>query len=220
MEAKEKIAIRLDELLQMGEKLLSTRRSTPPNIIGDDRIDSQLGHQWVTSVQNLFVRVFGENSEHYKNFSKLVGKNLTYSPVFSAQGILKAAKDDFEKDQLFDVRQLIEAELFDEFLEQAEYLLEAGYFQPAAVLAGSVLEDGLRKLCQKRNIEISEKPKLDTLNANLAKEGVYSKLVQKRITALADLRNKAAHGQWGEFVKEDVEEMLPAIRRIMEEYLS
>lgn len=220
MEAKEKIAIRLDELLQMGEKLLSTRRSAPANVIGGDRIDSQLGHQWVTSVQNLFVRVFGENSEHYKNFSKLVEKNLNYSPVYSAQGILKAAKDDFEKDQLFDVRQLIEAELFDEFLEQAEHLLEAGYFQPAAVLAGSVLEDGLRKLCQKRNIEIPEKPKLDTLNANLAKEGVYSKLVQKRITALADLRNKAAHGQWDEFAKEDVEEMLPAIRRIMEEYLS
>ena len=220
MEVNEKIANRLDGLLKMGEELLATRKSLPSNAIGDDRINSQLGHQWVTSVQNLLVRVFGENSEHYKNFSKQVEKHLSFSPVFSAQGILKAAKDDFENEQLFDVRQLIEAEMFDDFLEQAEHLLEAGYYQPAAVVAGSVLEDGLRKLCKSKNIEIPEKPRLDTLNANLAKDGVYSKLVQKRITAIADLRNKAAHGQWDEFTKEDVEEMIPSVRRIMEEYFS
>ena len=41
------------------------------------------------------------------------------------------------------------------------------------------------------------KPKLGTMNAGLAKQGVYNKLTQKRITALADIRNKAAHGEWG-----------------------
>ncbi|RJP49455.1 MAG: HEPN domain-containing protein [Anaerolineaceae bacterium] len=221
MDVNEKIENRLDELLIMGEVLLETRKSPPSNIIGgDDRINSQLAHQWVTSVQNLLVRVFGSDSEHYKNFSKQVEKHLTFSPIFCAQGILKAAKEDYVSEQLFAVRQLIEAELFDDFLEQAEYLLASGYYQPAAVVAGCVLEDGLRKLCKNNKIEIPENPKLDTLNSNLSKDGVYSKLIQKKITALADLRNKAAHGKWNEFAKEDVEEMIQTIRRIMEEFFS
>lgn len=115
---------------------------------------------------------------------------------------------------------MIEAELFDNFLEQAEHLLVSGYYQSAAVVIGCVLEDGLRKLCKSKNIEIPDKPRLDTLNAYLAKDGMYSKLVQKRITAIADLRNKAAHGQWDEFTKEDVEEMIFSVRRIMEEHFS
>ena len=56
------------------------------------------------------------------------------------------------------------------------------------------------------------------MNAELGKAGVYTKLVQKRVTALADLRNKAAHGQWDQFCRSDVEEMIPAVRRIMEEH--
>ncbi len=220
MRIDEKIMKRLDELLEMGEQVLATRRSPGPNVIGDDRVNSQIAYQWATSVQNLLARVFGLDSEHYKNFTKRVESHLTYYPVFCAQGILKAAKDDYENEQLFEVRQLVEAELFDDLLEQAEHLFDSDYYQPAAVIAGCVLEDGLRKLCQKNGIALPEKPKLDKMNADLAKAGVVSKLVQKRITALADLRNKAAHGQWDQFIKEDVGEMIPAVRRIMEEYFS
>lgn len=103
MNVNEKIINRLDELLKMGEEILATRQKSGA-IGGDDLINSQLGHQWVTSVQNLLARVFGTNGEHYKNFSKRVENRLSYSPVFSAIGILKAAKDDFEKEQLFNVR--------------------------------------------------------------------------------------------------------------------
>ena len=73
-------------------------------------------------------------------------------------------------------------------------MLDSGYYQPAAVIIGSVLEDGLRKLCARQEIELSPRPKLDTMNAALAKSGAYNKLTQKRVTALADIRNRAAHG--------------------------
>jgi uncharacterized protein (UPF0332 family) len=111
---------------------------------------------------------------------------------------------------------LIEAEVFDDFLEQAEHLLGSSYYQPAVVVIGSVLEDGLRKLCLKHEIPLPAKPMLDTMNADLAKRGVYNKLTQKRVTALADIRNKAAHGEWDEFTKHDVEDMLRSVRQFME----
>jgi hypothetical protein len=97
--------------------------------------------------------------------------------------------------------------------------LNQGYFTASAVIAGSVLEDGLRKLCTKHGITLTAKPKLDTMNADLAKAGVYNLLKQKQITAIADLRNKAAHGQGG-FTKEDVEDMIRNVRRFMEDYFS
>ncbi len=58
------------------------------------------------------------------------------------------------------------------------------------------------------------------MNADLAKQGVYNKLTQKRITALADIRNKAAHGEWDKFTKSDVEDMLRDVRQFMETHFA
>lgn len=219
----EKVLHRLEELLQSGERVKQTRYSrSSGNFIyfGDDGIDYELAHQWGTSCLNLLNRSFGSDSVYYKNFEALFPKFNDYSPIIQAAGVLRAAKDDYEQGYLFNTRTLIEAEVFDDFLEQAGNLLASGYHQPAAVVIGSVLEDGLRKLCTKREVPLSAKPKLDTMNANLAKQGVYNKLMQKRVTMLADIRNKAAHGEWNEFTKADVEDMLRGVCQFMEKYFS
>jgi len=155
---------------------------------------------WGTSVLSLLERVFGRESIHFEHFQAQYSqyKNYLFTHLLtSAQGVLLAAKTDYEKGVLFDTKQLIQAEVFDDFLEQATSLLDAGYFGPAAVLTGAVLEDGLRKLSDKHKIKLPTKPKLDTMNAYLAKAGAYNVLAQKQITAIADLRNRAAHGPVG-----------------------
>jgi hypothetical protein len=214
---------RLHELIQFGERVKQTRYSKSVNgmvVVGDAGVDTGLAHQWGTSSLNLLSRVFGTNSVHYTNFQAKLPKFHNYSPVVEALGILRAAKEDYEQDLLFDTRTLIEAEVFDDFLEQAEHLLGSGYYQPAAVVIGSVLEDGLRKLCAKHEIPLAAKPKLDAMNADLAKRGVYNKLTQKRVTALADVRNKAAHGEWDQFTGEDVENLLRDVRQFMETHFA
>ena len=97
----------------------------------------------------------------------------------------------------------------------SEYLLSEGYKDPAAVIAGSVLEEHLRKLCIRNGIavETTGKPKkADTLNSELAAKTVYSKLDQKSVTAWLDLRNKAAHGKYSEYNKEQVDLMIKSVR--------
>jgi len=210
-----KILTRLDELIALGKKVLATRRQPSPGHITGDFIDVQLANQWLTSCLSLLSRVFGEDSAHYQRIKNQFPSYPKWSNIEQAFGVLLAAKDDFESEGLFSVKKLVEAELFDEFLEQAEHLLEVGYFQPAAVVAGSVLEDGLRKLCQANAVTLTEHPKLDWMNSELAKKGTYTKLVQKRITSIADLRNSAAHGKWTEFEKSDVEAMVRDIRDFM-----
>ncbi|MBT2764085.1 hypothetical protein [Paenibacillus sp. ISL-20] len=220
MTVTEKIVKRFEELLNLGQQVMNTRKSPGSNVIGDDRVDAEIASQWATSTQNLIERVFGKDSVHLKNINKIAEKYVTYSPAVRILGILKAAKDDFEHDFLFDLKTIIEAEVFDDFLEQSEYLLEAGYFQPAAVITGCILEDGLRKLCDRHQIEIDAKPKLDKMNADLAKEGIYNKLTHKQITAFADLRNKAAHGNWSEFTQDDVRAFIGWVRLFMQGHFS
>lgn len=67
----------------------------------------------------------------------------------------------------------------------------------------------MRKLCNSRDITLS---KLDKMNADLAKACAYDTLVLKRVTYLADIGNKAAHGKATEFENKDVEKMITDVR--------
>jgi len=160
MKLDNKILDRLSELVATGEKVSSTKydRSRGGVVyLGDLGVDYDLAFQWGTSCLNLLGRVFGKDSDYYKKFDGLFGRFHDLSPVLKGLGIMRAAKDDYEHGFLFSTRILIEAEVFDDFLEQSEHLLDAGYFQPAAVIAGSVLEDGLRKLCSRNGISLAAK---------------------------------------------------------------
>ena len=222
MSIDHKAISRLRELIQMGEAVLATKREPGRGMIGfDSWVDSEKAHQWFTSTQNLLGRVFGSNSAHYSNFSAIPGnQGISYSPVRRGQGILRAALEDFERGYLFDVRRLVESEVFSDFLDQAGELLRAGYQGPAALVAGCVLEDGLRRLCGRNGLALPAHPKLDSMNAELAKAGVYNKLAQKRITAIAEIRNNAAHGNWKEFDRDDVAEMIDWVAKFIETHQS
>ncbi len=221
MNVDKKIIERLEELIKAGEKIEPLRiRSTPNAVSFGTPVDGQESSQWGVSCLNVLTRIFGKDSDHYQKFNSLFPELHDWTSVRNGVGIMRAAKDDYENGYLFDVRVLIQAEVFDDFLEQAQHLFDAGFYAPAAVVAGSVLEDGLRKLCVRNRVSLPAKPKLDTMNADLAKAGVYNLLVQKQITALADLRNNAAHGRWTEFTDKDVGQMLIQVRAFMTTHFS
>ncbi|HXM34545.1 MAG TPA: hypothetical protein VN920_05125 [Pyrinomonadaceae bacterium] len=58
------------------------------------------------------------------------------------------------------------------------------------------------------------------MNAALAKKGIYNVLTQKKITALADIRNSAAHGKWDGFESSDVDDMLRWTNDFMQKHFS
>jgi hypothetical protein len=224
MTVDQKILTRLDELIEMGQKVLGSRRQGqsggPWHISYDIIEDKQLAKQWGLSCLNLIERVFKRNSVHFEKFNEAFPNVDAVGTFLEAFGMLKAAKDDYEKGYLFEARVLIRAEVFDDLIDQAKHLLDGGYYQPAAVIAGAVLEDGLRELCQRRGITLPPKTTIDPMNVALAKDDAYSGLVQKRITALAAVRNSAAHGKWSEFTADDVKEMIGWVRTFMEQHFS
>lgn len=163
-----------------------------------------------------------------------VGHNHTYSTSFNERvhpvkhfqenlevgiKILLALREDIEKGYLQSFREIVHAEVFSDFIEMAEHLLEKGYKDASAVITGSVLEEHLRQLATKGGIDLTQTDakgktfpkKAETLNADLSKEQIYTSLRQKQITAWLAIRNSAAHGKYGEYDQKEVENMIKAI---------
>lgn len=209
------VTTRFEELTTAASKVLATKRSDE---WGATWVDAEQAETWAVSSLSFIGRTLGRESEHYQRFkehSEAIGDGFHAS---QAAAVLRAAFEDYKGGYLFDLSKLIHAEIFDDLLEQSEYFLKEGYHGVAAVMAGAVLEDTLRRLCGSNGILLPPHPKLDSMNADLAKQGVYDKLVQKRITHLADIRNKAAHGKWAEFTTADTEDMLRGVRRFAENF--
>lgn len=142
-----------------------------------------------------------------------------YMGFDAAVGMLQALRTEYEAGYLQSVVELVHADIFADFLEMAHHLLEQGYKDPAAVVTGSVLESHLHKLCDKNSIPAvnpdGSPKKADKLNAELTAGGAYNLLDQKSVTAWLDLRNKAAHGKYAEYTKDQVALMLENVRNFI-----
>jgi hypothetical protein len=185
--------------------------------MGLTMVDGGCYHEFRSAALSLLRAVFGESHPFYREFDTKITSNRP-AIVKSGQGILRAARNEIEAGWLVSVKQLLAADIFADFLDMAEYLLQQGYKDAAAVLIGSVLEENLRQRATAASIALvierdgREIPKkADALNSELAKSGAYGTLDQKNVTAWLDLRNKAAHGKYAEYTHEQVQLLAQAV---------
>lgn len=172
---------------------------------------------WGTRVLNLLKRVFSEDSVHFQEFTKIFSRSHGDIDEFEAcAAIFLSAKKDYEGGFLFNLRALAKAEVLDDILEQAKELLDSGYKDAACILTGISLETALKELSARENIPLA---RLDKMNVELCKVGIYNMAKQKQITAWAELRNKAAHGEWSEYNSDDVKDFHEGARRFIADYL-
>ncbi len=219
-----KIQARFDELEKDIEKIIESKYVSNGNFSGGSTyIDNKMLLEWNSKVKNLIHLCAGQESIYFNDFVEAASRRssfITNLNIFNDMvPIFKALKNDYENGYLTSMRMLITAEVFDSELEQAQELLDNKYHIAAAVIAGVVLETGLRELCDAQTPQISH-GKLDKMNADLKKVGVYNQLQSKRITALADIRNSAAHGKITEFTHDDVQAMIKDIESFLANHLS
>ena len=167
-------------------------------------------------------RASGLNSPYYTNILEF-GKssNRDWLCLDREMGVARALLSDIRNDYLRSVEELLHGNVFGDYLEMAKHLLDNDYKDAAAVLTGGTLEVHLKNMCSKHNISTErggKSKKADELNAELAKQGVYSKLDQKLVTAWLDLRNKAAHGHYGEYTREQVYLFLQSVQDFITRY--
>jgi hypothetical protein len=179
---------------------------------------------FITRAMAAIERIAGPDSVYAKQAYRYIEKYQSNQSSATANlvGVMQALRNDVAGGFLKSVRELVHGELFSDFLDMAAFLLGEGYKDAAAVMGGGVLESHLRQLCLKHGIDLevtlgndSRVKKTNQLNADLAKQKVYSLLDQKQVTAWLDLRNKAAHAKYGEYTKEQVVLMLQGIRNFI-----
>jgi hypothetical protein len=224
----EAIGAEINELVSIGNEVMRAAQSARDSIKGPELAKISM---WVTRIGNVITNLYGTDSQHYKNYKTAIDEKYfyvihsgDYSQISVMAGIIQAVQHELQNNLINNIRRILQADIFSDFLEMSEYLLNEGYKDAAAVIIGSVLEDSLRKLASSKGIDtINPNGKhltLEPLNIELGKVGIYDKLIQKQITSWGELRNKAAHGHYSEYQKEQVQMMLLFVQQFCGNYLT
>jgi len=105
--------------------------------------------------------------------------------------ILESVKRRFDS-SLFDIRQLVQADLFDSELDTARALLKAGFSRAAGAIAGVVLEGHLKEIAAKYQLSKALKT-INPINHALKAAGAIDQAQSRHIEFLGDIRNKCGH---------------------------
>lgn len=168
-----------------------------------------------TSALNLLARTTGVESTYYRSLQDSHGSDqLKFTPGIML-GILKAAMTDYREGFMADAKLLVSAEVFADFLVQAEILLEHDYEDAAAVIIRAVLEDGLKKVCVSKGITFRERAMLGEITESMAKHNVLTALQHKEIDAKKYVGDKAAHGEFDKYTKADVAAFHEFVQRLL-----
>jgi len=148
-----------------------------------------------------------------RGLDKVAGPDAAV-PHFEQQlAIVEAAEARFES-SLFEIRQLVQADLFDSDLAAADELVEHKFARAAGALAGVVLEKHLSQTCSDHKIKVNErKPTISDVNDSLKAAGVIDIPQWRFVQHLADIRNKCDHARTPEPTVEEVGDLLAGVRK-------
>ena len=145
-----------------------------------------------------------------------IGSYRDYRKNFKQQlNIIKSIERKFSS-SLFEIKHLVQADLFDNELEVAKELNKKGFVRAAGAVAGVVLESHLQEICFNHNIKIIKKnPGINDLAELLKNNNVIEVHQWRKIQGLADLRNLCDHKKKVEPKKEDIDELITGVNKII-----
>jgi hypothetical protein len=144
---------------------------------------------------------------------KVVGPDAAIPHFRQQLAILRAVKARFES-SLFEIRQLVQADLFDSELDGARELAKNKFLRAAGAIAGVVLEKHLVQTCANHSVSVSKKaPGISDLN-DLLKNATVIEVPQWRfIQHLGDVRNLCDHGKAVEPTADQVEDLISGVEK-------
>jgi hypothetical protein len=115
-----------------------------------------------------------------------------------------------------DIHGTLQAELFDDELTAAEELWRRGHLRAAGTLAGVTLERHLTSVAVNHTVKIGKKePTIADFNDAFKNEGIYDLPTWRFIQRLGDIRNLSAHFKNREPTKDEVDEMIKGVQKIL-----
>lgn len=146
--------------------------------------------------------------KHYDDFTIITMR-------FGTQlAILQAVRTRFET-SLYDIRQLLQADLFDSELDASGELLKSGFLRAAGAVAGVVLEKHLAQVAVNHAVATRKAhPTITDFNDLLKAEGVLDVPAWRNVQRLGDLRNLCDHNKYREPNKDEIEELINGVEKL------
>ncbi len=229
---REKYIKNLDSLI---ESYLKISIPEPDSVVYDpegnlieigDRIINSYDQSYGFNVQaiNAISKVCPKDSIYYQEAQKIFDEMAAQRTHYRLYILLCKIRTDLKSAFIGSLSSLLHQEIFADYLDMAQHLLDQGYKDAAAVIAGSTLESHLRQLCSTNQIDVDEEKKdgnkqpkkASTMNADLKREEIYNLYDHKMVTARLDLRNNAAHGKYDLYTTEQVENFIHWLRDFIE----
>jgi hypothetical protein len=128
--------------------------------------------------------------------------------------IVEAVATRFES-SLYDIRQLLQADLFDSEIEAARELLKSGFLRAAGAVAGVVLEKHLAQVCANHAIVTRKQhPTISDFNDLLKNGSVLDVPAWRNIQRLGDLRNLCDHNKHRDPTREEIQELIDGVEKL------
>jgi hypothetical protein len=167
------------------------------------------------------------NFESYVIEDFMLGLRVTYGGDVKADSraaipkmqnqcaILAAAKARFNS-SLFEIRQLVQADLFDSEIASARELQKNKFYRAAGAVAGVVLEKHLAQVCSDHNIKIAKKnPGISDLNEALKAAATIDVPQWRHISLLGDIRNICDHNKQKEPTESQVADLIDGTDKVL-----
>ena len=145
---------------------------------------------------------------------RMAGPESAIPHVRQQVAILQSVKARFES-SLFDIKQLVMADLFDSELESAKELSKKGFLRAGGALAGVILEKHLAQVMTNHGLKSKKKhPCISDYNDHLKNNAVIDTPIWRNIQRLGDIRNLCDHSKDREPTPDEVEELLSGVEKI------
>lgn len=228
----------LDALLRMGLNLMQETRKERDS--SDEKANFVDNHyqQWYTESSAVIKQIIPDRLEEFQQLyrQEIAGSTFTIqewllgfrSPnsgkaaedsanvimrIFNQYGILESAKAKF-KSSLFNIRTLVQADLFDSEIDTARELTRRGFLRAAGAVAGVILEKHLAQVAENHDLKSRKKsPTIGDMNNLLKDNETLDTPTWRAIQRLSDLRNSCVHDKGREPTKEDVDELIGGVEK-------
>lgn len=145
----------------------------------------------------------------------VVDQSAAIPKMQNQNSILASAEKRFES-SLFDLQEVLQADIYDSELSAAKDLVKKGFVRASGAIAGVVLEKHLAHVCVAHNLNFRKKhPTISDYYELLKENNIIDTAKWRFIQHLGDIRNLCDHHKEREPSKEDVFELIEGVDKVI-----
>lgn len=148
--------------------------------------------------------------------TKTVADGAAAVPKMQNQKSILAAVEKRFESSLFDIKEVLQADIYDSELDSARDLAKKGFVRGAGAVAGVVLEKHLGHVCSMHGLKSRKKhPSISDFYQLLKENEIIDTPKWRFIQHLGDIRNLCDHSKDRDPTKEDVLELVEGVEKVI-----